>query len=38
MFLEVDPTFYKNVVNNTEMLNGAKSDIKLFFSSPANDS
>lgn len=31
MFLEADPTFYKNVVNNTEMLKAAKSDIKLFF-------
>lgn len=38
MFLEADPTFYKNVVNDTEMLKAAKSDVKLFFSSPANDS
>lgn len=37
-FLEVAPTFYKNVVKNTEMRKAAKSNIKYFCSSPANDS
>lgn len=37
-FLEVAPTFYKNVVKNTEMQKAAKSNIKYFCSSPANDS
>lgn len=37
-FLEVAPTFYKNVVKNTETQKAAKSNIKYFCSSPANDS
>lgn len=38
MLLDVAPTFYENVVKNTEMLKAAKSNINYFCSSPANDS